>query len=541
MKRKNKNHHGGFNKRNKYSNQSNNKSNFHKLHNFNKNNNNNDRNNNINLKINRNNDNNFKQKVLSVEQKSIVDQRHSLPVFVTRGRLLKYLKNNETVVIIADTGCGKTTQIPQYIHEERLDSTGGICITQPRRVAAISIAKRVSEEMFTPLGGLVGYSVRFEEACSFSTKLKFVTDGILLRESMLDPLLEKYSWIILDEVHERTVCTDILFGVIKAAQAKRKALGKKALHIVVMSATMDVDHISNYFNKAPVLYIEGREHPITMYYSKVKDDDYAKTCMKTVFKIHREAPPQKDILLFMTGQEEIDTCVRNIKIAASDDRLKDYPKMKVYPLYAALPSTQQLDVFNETAAGERKVIVSTNIAETSLTIPGICYVIDSGKSKVRTHNASNGFDSLKVQWISQAQAWQRTGRAGRITDGYCYRAYTINEFNSMKKDTVPEILRTNLASALLQILNVGVKNVFTFDFVDKPPIENVKKAFESLVSLGAVTIDGDEATLTDTGKLMSQFPIEPRYSKIILCGQQYQCTHEVSSISEILVTYNIIA
>lgn len=466
--------------------------------------------------------------------KNIVKQRHALPIFPTRARLLEELKKNETVIVIGETGSGKTTQIPQYLHEERWDKKGGICVTQPRRVAAISVAKRVAEEMNVQIGGLVGYSVRFEECVSPGTKLKYVTDGMLLREAISDPLLSKYNWVILDEAHERTISTDVLFGIVKDAQRKRKQLEKDNLKVIVMSATMDVDHFSQYFNKAKVLYIEGRQHPVEMLYAREKQDDYVLSAMSTVFQIHKEAPAQHDILIFLTGQEEIDSVTHSIRQVAKDNSLAEFPRMRVLPLYAALPSTQQLDVFRVTAPGERKVIVSTNIAETSITIPGIKYVIDSGRAKIRSYNPVNGFDSLKVRKISQAQAWQRTGRAGRETAGFCYRSYTLEEFNAMEVNPVPEILRSNLASVILQLLAMGIKNILTFDFIDKPSPASIKQAVEQLTLLEAVVMKAGQLELTDLGKKMAQFPLEPRYSKVILSGPQYGCTDEVLSVIAML-------
>ncbi|XP_066973594.1 ATP-dependent RNA helicase DHX33 [Macrobrachium rosenbergii] len=472
------------------------------------------------------------------QMKKILKQRHSLPIFPARSKLLEELKKSESVIVIGETGSGKTTQIPQYIHEERWDRKGAICITQPRRVAAISIAKRVAEEMDTQLGGLVGYSVRFEEAVSPSTKLKYVTDGMLLREAISDPLMSKYSWVILDEAHERTVSTDVLFGIVKDAQRSRKVQGKEPLKIIIMSATMDVDHFSTYFNKAPVLYLEGRQYPIEMFYARQKQEDYVMTCMSTIFQIHKEAPAQHDILVFLTGQEEIDSVVFSLKQIAKDPSLLEYPKLRVYPLYAALPSHQQLDVFRETAQGERKVIISTNIAETSITIPGIKYVVDSGRAKIRSYNASSGFDALKVKKISQAQAWQRTGRAGREAEGFCYRGYTQEEFKAMPINPVPEILRTNLASVILQLLAIGVKNVMNFDFIDKPSVDSVKQAIEQLALIGGV-VTSPGLELTPAGRRMAQFPLEPRYAKTILSGPEYGCTDEILTIIAVLSSETI--
>ncbi|XP_063842000.1 ATP-dependent RNA helicase DHX33-like [Scylla paramamosain] len=472
--------------------------------------------------------------------RNLLSQRHALPIFPARARLLEEFKKHQTVIVIGETGSGKTTQIPQYIHEERLDRKGGICITQPRRVAAISIAKRVAEEMDTNLGGLVGYSVRFEEAVCPATKVKYVTDGMLLREAISDPLLSKYSWILLDEAHERTINTDVLFGIVKDAQKTRRSTpGQDPLRLLIMSATMDVDHFSQYFGNCPVLYVEGRQHPIEMFYAKKQQEDYVMATMTTVFQIHREAPPRHDILLFLTGQEEIDSVTANLRQIAKDGSLAECPRLRVLPMYAALPAHQQLDVFRPTAEGERKVIVSTNIAETSITIPGIRFVIDCGRAKVRTYHPGSGFDSLKVRKISQAQAWQRTGRAGREASGNCYRAYTRAEFDAMDINPTPEILRSNLSSVMLQLLAMGIKNVVTFDFIDKPSAEHLEAAMVQLTFLGAVVIKSDCLELTEAGRKMAQFPLEPRYAKVILSGPEHGCTDEVLSIISMLSSESI--
>lgn len=483
----------------------------------------------------------FPQKNKNPEHlRNLLSQRHALPIFPARARLLEEFKKHHTVIIIGETGSGKTTQIPQYIHEERLDRKGGICVTQPRRVAAISIAKRVAEEMDTNLGGLVGYSVRFEEAVCPATKVKYVTDGMLLREAISDSLLSKYSWVVLDEAHERTINTDVLFGIVKDAQNIRNSIpGGEPLRLIIMSATMDVDHFSQYFDNCPVLYVEGRQHPIEMFYAKKQQEDYVMAAMTTVFQIHREAPPRHDILVFLTGQEEIDSVTANLRQIAKDESLAECPRLRVLALYAALPAHQQLDVFRPTAEGERKVIVSTNIAETSITIPGIRYVIDSGRAKVRTYHPGSGFDALKVKKISQAQAWQRAGRAGREASGNCYRAYTRAEFDAMNTNPTPEILRSNLASVMLQLLAMGIKNVVSFDFIDKPSSDHLEAAMVQLTFLGAVVIKSDHLELTEVGRKMALFPLEPRYAKVILSGPEHGCTDEVLSIISMLSSESI--
>ncbi|XP_077361727.1 ATP-dependent RNA helicase DHX33 isoform X1 [Festucalex cinctus] len=468
-------------------------------------------------------------------------QRKQLPIYQARAQLLSQLRQLHNAILIGETGSGKTTQIPQYLYEAGIGRQGLIAITQPRRVAAISLAGRVAEEKGTQLGKLVGYTVRFEDVTSPETKLKFMTDGMLLREAIGDPLLLRYTVVVLDEAHERTVHTDVLFGVVKTAQRRRKELGKIPLKVIVMSATMDVDLFSEYFNKSPVLYLEGRQHPIQIYYTKQAQSDYLQAALVTVFQIHQEAPPSHDVLVFMTGQEEIEALARTCR-----DIAKHLPDncapMVVVPLYASLPPTQQLRVFQAAPKGCRKVILSTNIAETSVTISGIKYVIDTGMVKAKRFNPDSGLEVLAVQRVSKAQAWQRAGRAGREDSGICYRLYTEQEFDHLIPMTVPEIQRCNLASVMLQLMALGIQDVMNFDFMSKPSPDAIRSAVEHLELLGAVEKNNGQVLLTALGKKMSSFPLEPRYAKTILLSPNYACSEEILSIVSLLsvdtVLYN---
>lgn len=460
-------------------------------------------------------------------------QRRSLPIYQARAQLIGQLRQLDSAVIIGETGSGKTTQIPQYLYESSIGRGGIIGVTQPRRVAAISLATRVSEEKRTELSKLVGYTVRFEDATSEETKIKFLTDGMLLREAIGDPLLRRYSVVILDEAHERTVHTDVLFGVVKTAQKKRKELGKLPLKVIIMSATMDVDLFSQYFNGAPVLYLEGRQHPIQVFYTKQPQSDYLQAALVTVFQIHQEAPPSHDILVFLTGQEEIEAMTKTCRDIAK--HLPDgCPQMTVMPLYASLPHSQQFRVFQNAPKDHRKVILSTNIAETSITITGIKYVIDTGMVKAKKFNPESGLEVLAVQRVSKAQAWQRTGRAGREDSGICYRLYTEDEFEKLEKMTVPEIQRCNLASVVLQLLVLRVPNILTFDFVSKPSPDSIRSAIEHLDLLGAVERKEDQIILTPLGKKMAAFPLEPKFSKTILISPKFHCTEEILTIVALL-------
>ncbi|XP_023274145.1 putative ATP-dependent RNA helicase DHX33 [Seriola lalandi dorsalis] len=468
-------------------------------------------------------------------------QRKQLPIYQAKPQLLNQLRQLHSAILIGETGSGKTTQIPQYLYEAGIGRQGIVAITQPRRVAAISLAGRVAEEKRTQLGKLVGYTVRFEDVTSHETKLKFMTDGMLLREAIGDPLLLRYTVVVLDEAHERTVHTDVLFGVVKTAQRRRRELNKIPLKVIVMSATMDVDLFSEYFNKAPVLYLEGRQHPIQIYYTKQPQSDYLQAALVSVFQIHQEAPPSHDILVFMTGQEEIEALARTCR-----DIAKHLPDgcgpMVVIPLYASLPPAQQLRVFQPAPKGSRKVILSTNIAETSVTISGIKYIIDTGMVKAKRFNPDSGLEVLAVQRVSKAQAWQRAGRAGREDSGSCYRLYTEQEFDNLIPMTVPEIQRCNLAGVMLQLMALGIPDVMNFDFMSRPSPEAVRSAVDHLELLGAVERKEGQVFLTALGKKMASFPLEPRYAKTILLSPDYSCSEEILSIVSLLsvdtVLYN---
>ncbi|KAK2537564.1 Dhx33 [Columba guinea] len=406
------------------------------------------------------------------------------------------LGNSIIVDLLGETGSGKTTQLPQYLYEAGIGRQGIIAVTQPRRVAAISLATRVSDEKKTELGKLVGYTVRFDDLTSDETRIKFLTDGMLLREAIGDPMLRKYSVVILDEAHERTIHTDVLFGVVKAAQKKRKELGKLPLKVIVMSATMDVDQFSQYFNRAPVLYLEGRQHPIQIFYTKQPQSDYLHAALVSVFQIHQEAPASQDILVFLTGQEEIEAMTKTCRDIAK--HLPDgCPQMVVMPLYASLPYSQQLRVFQAAPKGCRKVILSTNIAETSITIPGIKYVIDTGMVKAKKYSPED-------------------------------------EFEKFDKMTIPEIQRCNLASVMLQLLALKVPNVLNFDFMSKPSPDAIQAAIDQLDLLGAVERKGDQLVLTPLGKKMAAFPLEPKFSKTILMSSKFHCTEEILTIVSLL-------
>lgn len=460
------------------------------------------------------------------------EERKNLPIFSAKRKLIQELNRLDTAIVIGETGSGKTTQLPQYIFEDRLHKNLMIAITQPRRVAAITVAQRVAQERGSEPGQVVGHCVRFDDMTSEKTRIKYMTDGMLLREAILDPLLKRYSFVILDEAHERTIHTDVLFGVVKQAQKRRRLRNLLPLKIIIMSATMDVDHFSKFFNKAPVLYLEGRQFPVQVYYSRQPQSDYVFAAVVALFQIHREEPADQHVLIFLTGQEEIDSVVRTIHEIAKG-MVGDVPPLAVSPLYAALPSHLQLRAFNPAPKGTRKVIVATNIAETSITIHGINFVIDTGVVKAKIFTPRSGLDLLKVVKLSKAQALQRSGRAGREAAGTCYRLYTEEEFHNFPDNTVPEIQRCNLSSVALQLLAMGISDIVNFDFMDKPSTEFLIGALHQLHTLGAV-VKEDTIKLTAIGKKMAAFPLDPKLSKTLLIALELQCLEEILTIVSML-------
>ena len=387
---------------------------------------------------------------------SILETRRSLPVFAYREELLQAVENYQTIIIVGETGSGKTTQIPQYLVEAGYTKDGKkIGCTQPRRVAAMSVAARVSDEMNTKIGREVGYSIRFEDCTSEKTIIKYMTDGMLLREFLNEPDLNSYKVLIIDEAHERTLHTDILFGLVKDIAKYRKDL-----KILISSATLDAEKFSAYFDDAPIFRIPGRRYPVETYYTKSPEADYLAAAVTTTMQIHL-TQSDGDILVFLTGQEEIESLQERLNFIAK--KLKG--KMKeliIVPIYASLPPELQAEIFKPTPIGSRKVVLATNIAETSITIDGISYVIDPGFCKMNTYNPRNGLESLVITPCSRASANQRSGRAGRVGPGKCFRLYTAWAFkNEMDENTIPEIQRTNLGNVVL-LLKVIFKYIRMF-------------------------------------------------------------------------------
>ncbi|OQR94373.1 DEAD/DEAH box RNA helicase [Achlya hypogyna] len=459
--------------------------------------------------------------------------RASLPIFQWKKSILDTVRNSRVVIVVGETGSGKTTQIPQYIFESKMTApTKRIAVTQPRRVAAITVAQRVAEEMGSVIGtGPVGYCVRFDDTTTPNTKLKFMTDGMLVREALLSPSLDAYSVIVLDEAHERSLQTDILFGVVKRALAVRKDL-----RVVVMSATLDVGLFESFFKEsAPaVLRIPGRMHPVEIFYTAKALPDYLDAVLVTTLQIHLDNPDNNgSVLVFLTGQDDIETM---------EGLLTDYgtrlpataAKLLVCPIFSAMPREAQMLAFEPAPRGVRKVILATNIAETSITINGVRFVVDAGLVKQRSFVGH--MEHLQVESISQAQAWQRSGRAGREAPGVCYRLFPEEKFEELEPRAVPEIKRVSLEVVVLQLKVMGIDDIIGFDFIERPNTNNLLKALEKLYALGAFNTDG---SLTPRGRTMASLPVDPMCAVMLLKALELGCAADALSVVAMLSVESI--
>ncbi|XP_028300956.1 pre-mRNA-splicing factor ATP-dependent RNA helicase DHX15 [Gouania willdenowi] len=465
----------------------------------------------------------------------ILKKRLQLPVWEYKENFSDIITRHQSFVLVGETGSGKTTQIPQWCVDMVRGLPGpkrAVACTQPRRVAAMSVAQRVADEMDVMLGQEVGYSIRFEDCSSAKTILKYMTDGMLLREAMNDPLLERYGVIILDEAHERTLATDILMGVLKEVVRQRPDL-----KVIVMSATLDAGKFQVYFDSCPLLTIPGRTHPVEIFYTPEPERDYLEAAIRTVIQIHMCEEDEGDCLLFLTGQEEIDEACKRIKREV-DDLGPEVGDIKIIPLYSTLPPQQQQRIFEPppprkpNGAIGRKVVVSTNIAETSLTIDGVVFVIDPGFAKQKVYNPRIRVESLLVTAISKASAQQRAGRAGRTRPGKCFRLYTEKAYKTeMQDNTYPEILRSNLGSVVLQLKKLGIDDLVHFDFMDPPAPETLMRALELLNYLASLNDDGD---LTELGSMMAEFPLDPQLAKMVIASCEFNCSNEILSITAML-------
>ncbi|MBW0501432.1 hypothetical protein O181_041147 [Austropuccinia psidii MF-1] len=466
-----------------------------------------------------------------------------LPILAHRDSLLYAIEKFPFTILVGPTGSGKSTQLPQYLKQAGWTLEGRqVAICEPRRVAATSLASRVASEAGWVLGEEVGYAIRFEELTSTQTRIKYLTDGMLFRELLLDPILSRYSVVIVDEAHERSCYTDLLLGVLKKIHAVRKDL-----RVVVCSATLDAEKLRDYYNyqppnaddgqvRATIISIEGRMYPVEIAYLDQPTENYISASVNTVMNLHL-SQPRGDILVFLTGKEEIDEACAQLL-----EKFQQLPQrgleMSIIPFHAALPPEEQLWAFQPARNRDaRKIIVATNIAEASVTIDGIKYVIDSGLVKLRKFDVSQGMDVLTVCAISKASAIQRTGRAGRTSPGKCFRLYTEAAYDNLAQQTEPEICRTELSTVFLQLKALGIENVVKgFEFVDPPCSLLVERALEFLFALGA--IDDSGQLTTDLGLKMAEMPVDPMMAKILLESEKFGCSEEIVTIAAMTSVQN---
>lgn len=465
------------------------------------------------------------------ESSKLQRDRVSLPVYQYREPFLEAVRDYQVLIVVGETGSGKTTQLPQYLHEVGYTKIGKIGCTQPRRVAAMSVAARVAKEMGVKLGHEVGYNIRFEDCTTDRTIIEYMTDGMLLRSFLNEPDMASYSVMLIDEAHERTLHTDVLFGLVKDV-----ARFREDLKLVISSATLDAEKFSEFFDNAPIFNIPGRRYPVSIHYTKAPEANYLDACVVTILQIHVTQPPG-DVLVFFTGQQEIEECIDalNYKTRGLGNAMGE---LLVLPIYATLPTDMQAKIFEKTPEGARKIVLATNIAETSITIDNIVYVIDPGFCKQNSFNPRTGMESLIVVPCSKASANQRAGRAGRVMPGKCYRLYTKWSFeHELDDDNAPEIQRSNLGSVVLMLKSIGIDDLLHFDFMDPPPPETLIKALEQLYALSALNDEGD---LTKLGRRMAEFPMEPMLSKMLIGSEKYKCVEEALTICGMLGVDNTI-
>jgi ATP-dependent helicase HrpA len=428
-----------------------------------------------------------------------------LPVSQVRDEIAAAIRDNQVVVLAGETGSGKTTQLPKILLGLGRSRIGH---TQPRRIAARAVAERVAEELGTELGDVVGYTVRFHNQVSSSTAVKVMTDGVMLAELGRDRDLRAYDTIVIDEAHERSLTIDFLLGYLKNLLPRRPDL-----KLVITSATIDPERFSRHFGDAPILTVSGRTFPVEVRYRPMEEDeDQTSAIVRAV----EELPLYGDVLVFLSGEREIrDTA----------DALSEHD---VVPLYGRLSAAEQHRVFADHSG--RRIVLATNVAETSLTVPGIRYVIDPGTARISRFNSRTKVQRLPIEAISQASAMQRSGRCGRVAEGICIRLYSEEDFLSRPEFTEPEILRTNLASVLLQMAAQKLGDIEDFPFLEPPDKRQVRDGVVLLEELGA--LDGDR--LTPIGRQIARLPVDPRLARMVVEADRLGCMREVLVIASAL-------
>lgn len=470
----------------------------------------------------------FEEKLQAAEAAatSMQEGRKKLPMYDFRDQLVQAVKDHQCIIVSSETGSGKTTQIPQYLFEENVNEGKMIAVTQPRRVAAMSVAARVAEEKEVRLGAEVGFAVRFESKVSDKTMIKFMTDGLLLRELISDPTLDAYSILMLDEAHERTLSTDILLAFLKDLLNLRPEL-----KLIISSATLNAQKFSAFLSDAPIFNVPGRTFEVERLFAKHPEANYVAAAVTTVWQIHLSQKLPGDILVFLTGQDDIEMCATEISDTAQKLGNRAAPLI-VAPIYSSMPSELQQKIFDPTPAGSRKVVLATNIAETSITINGVVFVVDCGLAKELVFNPATGTESLQATPISRASAEQRAGRAGRVAAGQCLRLYTKHSWTAdMPEEIAPAMVKENLIQMVLFLKAMGIEDLIGFDYLDAPSPNSLISALNSLYELGALGVDG---RITKLGRKMVEFPTDPNLAAAIIASHKYACVSEILTITSML-------
>jgi len=457
---------------------------------------------------------------------SIEEVRRSLPIYKYKDEFIKALQTEQILIVTAETGSGKTTQIVQYLENSGYAKNGRIGCTQPRRVAAMSVAKRVAEEAGVRLGKEVGYQVRFEQAFSDQdTKIVYLTDGLLLKQALTSPLLDEYSAIILDEAHERTIATDMLMVLTREI-----ARCRPDFRLIISSATLNAQFFSEYFDNASILAVPGRSYPVQTFYTSSPEANYLSAALTTFWQLHA-SQPSGDVLIFFTGEDEIIQAAESIEATAKKLGNTMAPVI-VAPVYSNLPSEIQSRIFSRPTPPTRKIVLATNIAETSLTIDGISYVIDSGLVKQKRYDSRLGTETLSVVPTSQASCQQRAGRAGRTGPGLCFRLFTKHAFyNELPAQTEPEILRSCLDGPVLSLKAMGINDILNFDLPSKASAEALCLSLETLYALGFLNSEGQISKL---GRRASELPLDPKLAKALLAADSFGCVDEMVTLTALV-------
>ena len=452
-----------------------------------------------------------------------LDFPETLPVSERREEIAEAIKNHQVVIVAGETGSGKTTQLPKICLQLGRGSKGFIGHTQPRRIAARSVATRIAEELNTPLGDSVGFKVRFSDHTHATSLIKLMTDGILLAELQTDRYLSQYDTLIIDEAHERSLNIDFLLGYLKKLLPKRPDL-----KIIITSATIDTERFSKHFDNAPVITVSGRTYPVEIRYHQNEDEEAVDfnesivTAIDEIVEYDNRQQTRGDILVFLSGEREIRELAESLR--------KHHPaQTDILPLYSRQSAKEQNRVFKLT--GHRRIILATNVAETSLTVPGIRYVVDPGTARISRYSYRSKVQRLPIEAIAQSSANQRAGRCGRLGAGICIRLYSEADFLSRPEFTQPEIQRTNLAAVILQMRQLGLGNPDEYPFIDPPDSRLINDGFRLLLELGAID---EKRELTPAGKKLARLPIDPRLGKMLLTAVEKNCLNEVLIIASAL-------